>query len=392
MHIGFRTSGGRGEYELVGSQSGYTASSLEGWSLYLAWPDGLVRDTGLWLDPGDSGKPRLRSLMRRPIQIGRIVASMLMLPDPVRTFKATPTSLPVAVAKKYSVTQVGFAPSTEFAEVVGRVTVVPSWVELANQGDTEAIGVDARWQRIQKVYGRTQEFSPNIASLVQAHRDTLSAGEIVDSRLYTVVQDMGKALTRSLGSAHVDGEDPLLTLEMLLDIEPVEEPLLPPPNELSEDELEINIRSAHQYRLARIRGTSGRRFSQLVRTAYRHTCAFCGAAFGGYEGIRSGIDAAHILAWSKHDLDVVSNGIALCKLHHWAFDAGLLLVRREPSGYVTRFSTLADRLDRASTDRIGTDGFLIPDRWLPGDDDERPSPHYLKLAYADLGVTFRDSA
>lgn len=391
MHIGFRTSGGRGEYELVGSHSGYTAASLEGWSFFMRWPDGEVRDTGLWLDPGDSGKPRLRSLLTPQIQIGRIVAPMLMLPDPTRSFKSTPTTWPIAVAKKYTVTQVGFAPDSEFTGVTDRVTFTPSWVEVANQGDTEAIGVEARWQRVRKVYDRMNELPDSLRALVADHRGYLATATVVDGHLSTIVKNIGKALEVQLDFAHGSDADPLRGLEAWLDIEVPDEPGLPPPNELSEDEPEINVRSAHQYRLARMRGAAGRRFSEDVRAAYRHTCAFCGATFGGLEGIRSGIDAAHILAWSKHDLDVVRNGIALCKLHHWAFDAGIMLVRKEGTHYVTRFTTLADRVPPAGLQRLGVEGQQIPEEWLPSDPNARPNQHYLDLAYADLGVTFKDS-
>lgn len=391
MHIGFRTSGGRGEYEVVGSHSGYTAASLEGWSFYMRWPDEHVRDTGLWLDPAHSGKPRLRSLLNPPIQIGKIVASMLLLPDDTRSLKATPSTLPIALAKKYTVTQVGFAPDSEFTGVTDRVTFTPSWVEIANRGDTEAVGVAARWQRIQGVYNRIPELPPGLQTAVVAHRDYLATGTTVDGKLTTVVTNIGKQLVATMDSMHQEGADPLPSLELLLGIEVPDEPALPPPNELSEDEPEINVRSAHQYRMAKIRGASGRKFSAEVRAAYNQTCAFCGATFGGIEGIRSGIDAAHVLAWSKHDLDVVSNGIALCKLHHWAFDAGLLLIRLEGQEYVTRFTTLADKIGSLSLDRLGAEGERIPDEWLPSDPNLRPSKHYLDLAYADLGLTFRDS-
>lgn len=391
MHIGFRTSGGRGEYEVVGSHSGYTAASLEGWSFYMRWPDGHVRDTGLWLDPGDSGKPRLRSLLTPPLQIGRIIASMLMLPDPTRSLKTMPGTIPIAVAKQYAVTQVGFAPESEFAGVTDRVTFVPSWIEIANQGDVEAIGVAARWQRIQKVYGRIAEFPQELQASVAAHRDYLASGTAIDGKLFAIVKNLGKQLEAAMDGAHEDGTDPLPSFEFLLDLEVPDEPGLPPPDELSEDEPEINVRSAHQYRLAKMRGAAGRKFSAGVRAAYNHTCAFCGAKLGNIEGIRSGVDAAHILAWSKHDLDVVANGIALCKLHHWAFDAGILLVRREGDDYVMRFTTLADRVDPESLVRLGVEGASIPAEWLPGDPNQRPSKRYLDLTYADLGVTFRDS-
>lgn len=76
VHIGFRTSGGRGEYELVGTHAGYTASSLEGWPFYMRWPDLIVRNTGLWLDPANGGKPRLRSVLDRRGSIQHVKYSL----------------------------------------------------------------------------------------------------------------------------------------------------------------------------------------------------------------------------------------------------------------------------------------------------------------------------
>ncbi|UQX10774.1 hypothetical protein [Candidatus Mycobacterium methanotrophicum] len=48
---------------MVGNHSGYNALGLEGWTFGMRWPDGVVRDTGLWLDPAGCGKPRLRSML-----------------------------------------------------------------------------------------------------------------------------------------------------------------------------------------------------------------------------------------------------------------------------------------------------------------------------------------
>lgn len=389
MHIGFRTSGGRGEYEVVGNASGFNAADLEGWSFYMRWPDGNVRDTGLWLDPGGSGKPRLRSLLTPQIQIGRIISSMLLLPAPKRDVKATRDGWPVIAENAYSVTQVGFGPESEFAGVTDRVTFVPSWVEVANQSDSEAIGVTARWERIQALYDRMAEFpTEGLRSGLKSHRDYLASGQIVEGPLTTIAKNICKDLSPGVDGVYPPGADPLPYLELQLDIQAPDEPGLPPPNELSEDEPEINIRSAHQYRLAKTRGASGRKFSEAARRAYNNTCAFCGVRLGGIEGIRSGVDAAHILAWSKHDLDVVSNGVALCKLHHWAFDAGVLLIRKIGDNYYTYFTTLAERLDPVTAARLGTHAQQIPNDRLPTIKSERPSAHYLDLAYADLGVQF----
>src|SRR5207302_5727417 len=63
-------------------------------------------------------------------------------------------------------------------------------------------------------------------------------------------------------------------------------------------------------------------FRVLVLDAYQETCAVCRLRHWEL------LDAAHILP-DKHPLGepVVPNGLALCKLHHAAFDADILGVR-----------------------------------------------------------------
>jgi hypothetical protein len=390
VHIGFRTSGGRGEYEVVGSHTGLNPLDLEGWTFSMRWPDGQVRDTGLWVDPAASGKARLRSMFTPPIQIGRIVAPMLLLPDPARTYRTTPTTEPIIRVKQYSITEIGFGVGSEFSEAPGLVTFDPSFVTVANQGYRDQIGVTARWGRIAAVYAQTARLPLAVQPLVQSHQEYLASGEVVTTRLATIVASVSRELTQCPNAYYTEGTDPLLGLERVLGLGPLRGPTLPPPDELGEDAPEVSARSAHEYRLAKIRGASGRNFSRQVRATYGDRCAFCGAKFGGIDGIRSGIDAAHILAWSRHDLDVVQNGIALCKLHHWAFDAGILMPRKEGDDYYIRFTSLADLVDPISMTRLGADGERIPDEWLPGDPKLRPSTSYLERLYADLGVTFKD--
>lgn len=392
MHIGFRTSQGRGEYEVVGTHSGYTAASLEGWSFFMLWPDGVVRDTNLWLDPAGSGKPRLRSLVTPPIQIGRVVAPMLLLPDPTRSRDSARAEVPIIRAKNFAVTQVGFSPESDFAGVAGRVTFKPSWIEVANPAGTDAIGVETRWRRIEVVYASLHQLPDEVASCVAAHKAKLASGRAIDSSLTAIVTKLRLALSEVKGLGFGRDYDPLPALERLLGITEFHGPSLPPPNELSEDEPEISARAAFQYRLSKSRGSSGKSFSLRVRGAYGHRCAFCGARLSGLEGVPTGIDAAHILAWSKHDLDVVSNGIALCKLHHWAFDASVMMPVVDGGHYYIQFTTLADRLDAFSLAKLGSEGALIRDEWLPEDPVKRPSPQYLQLLYADLGVSFREES
>jgi len=64
-------------------------------------------------------------------------------------------------------------------------------------------------------------------------------------------------------------------------------------------------------------------FRQEVMRLYDYTCAACRLRIITPEG-RSAVDAAHIIPYSESRDDGIGNGLALCKLHHWALDAGLV--------------------------------------------------------------------
>lgn len=65
-----------------------------------------------------------------------------------------------------------------------------------------------------------------------------------------------------------------------------------------------------------------------MKQAYDHTCAVCGASRFSPEG-NPEIEAAHIYPKRQDGSDDVRNGVALCKLHHWAFDTGWLSLSDE---------------------------------------------------------------
>ncbi len=73
------------------------------------------------------------------------------------------------------------------------------------------------------------------------------------------------------------------------------------------------------------------RFRAAVGAAYGDRCAVCGV---GLRFARTsaviGIEAAHVMWFQAGGPDDVRNGLALCALHHAAFDAGAFTV--EPSG------------------------------------------------------------
>jgi putative restriction endonuclease len=66
-------------------------------------------------------------------------------------------------------------------------------------------------------------------------------------------------------------------------------------------------------------------YANKVLTNYRYKCAMCGFT-GLFNESPFGLDAAHIKWHAYGGPDEMCNGIALCKLHHWAFDRGALTI------------------------------------------------------------------
>lgn len=64
-----------------------------------------------------------------------------------------------------------------------------------------------------------------------------------------------------------------------------------------------------------------RSFTKDVRTAYNERCAVCDERRVTPDG-KPEVEAAHIFPKKEGGVDEVQNGVALCKLHHWAFDSG----------------------------------------------------------------------
>ena len=58
---------------------------------------------------------------------------------------------------------------------------------------------------------------------------------------------------------------------------------------------------------------------------YDYTCAACRLRIIAPDG-KSAVDAAHIISFAESYDDGINNGLALCKLHHWAFDTRLIAV------------------------------------------------------------------
>ncbi|RRR72430.1 MAG: HNH endonuclease [Candidatus Viridilinea halotolerans] len=86
-------------------------------------------------------------------------------------------------------------------------------------------------------------------------------------------------------------------------------------------------------------------FRRTVVAAYQHTCAVCKIRIVTPEG-RTAVSAAHIVPWSVSHNDDPRNGMALCGLHHWAFDEGLIGIN--PATYQIIISPVVDPDEQAT--------------------------------------------
>jgi len=65
-----------------------------------------------------------------------------------------------------------------------------------------------------------------------------------------------------------------------------------------------------------------RAFKQAIKEAYDFKCAVCGMKIYSPNTLLWEVEAAHIVPHSANGKDDILNGLALCHLHHWAFDVG----------------------------------------------------------------------
>lgn len=138
------------------------------------------------------------------------------------------------------------------------------------------------------------------------------------------------------------------------------------------DELAESARRAYYTVLAR-RRLHQAAFRHRVLEAYRSACAVCNLD----EEVL--LEAAHIVP-DSHELGepLVSNGLALCAIHHVAFDRYLLGVR--PDGVIRISSRLRDRSDGPML-LHGLQAFHGRQLAIPEREGDRPEERLLQIRY-----------
>lgn len=199
--------------------------------------------------------------------------------------------------------------------------------------------------------------------------------------LNTQIREQIQIYGVEIGVAYFDSTD---VVPALLSILGSEETVLPLHLDQIEPEyVEIRKREIKKWqRYVSHRGFTSAKFREDVRKAYDSTCVMCGARLPA-TGANSnpGIDAAHILPWADYDLDRVDNGLALCKLHHWAFDEGLLLIIYRAGEYFIELNTEAEEVllsSGFSVDVLRAVVGKIPVARLPLAMTDRPHPDLLQ--------------
>ncbi|MYE91171.1 hypothetical protein F4X33_19475 [Candidatus Poribacteria bacterium] len=76
-------------------------------------------------------------------------------------------------------------------------------------------------------------------------------------------------------------------------------------------------------------------FRKAIMRLYKYTCAVCRLCIITTDG-ESATEAAHIIPFRISQNDDVRNGVSLCKLHHWAFDRGLISLSKTYKVIVSR--------------------------------------------------------
>lgn len=118
-------------------------------------------------------------------------------------------------------------------------------------------------------------------------------------------------------------------------------------------------------------------FANQVMRAYETRCAVCSL------GHRRLLDAAHVIPDSHPDgLPVVSNGLALCKIHHAAYDQNFLGIR--PDYVVEIHHRLLKEQDGPMLLHGLQEHHGAGLRQIPRARAEKPSPERLEVRYAQF--------
>ena len=388
MRISRRSSGGRGEYEISeNTPEGVTPTDLLDHRLILGFGGGTVVDTNATLRH-QGGKFRIRRLSSTTIHPHRQVAALLMMPHPVREDVNWGRGYPIMRAEQYAIQHVRLE-HAHMSATDARCDVGDLVLRNASY-DAEELKLAERLTQVRALWANAGKFPDNVQVLIERHQALISSGSAIPQEAEKIVADLQEIVTEAREEFGIEyrsrAED--VVPDLLKSLEWSEEPPEQPRSidEVPPEEVVIRERVIKDWkRWASYRGAKSARFRQDVRRAYNSACVVCGLHLPPttFNSV-AGVDAAHILPWASYDLDEVSNGVCLCKNHHWAFDEGLIVIGWDGQHYFIQVPdevviTIKEQTPAFSIDELLEHAGVIPGERLPTRVADRPRPQFLRL-------------
>ena len=384
MRIALRTGGGRGVYELAGRQGQINASDLFDREIFYEFTPSIVIP-GRAVASRLQGKPRIRlDDQLETTHFYRLLAAVLLLPKPKREFKTTQGG-ELLKFESYSMTAI----KVDVGDIApGRVVLRPSDLLLETADNLQRqVEFEPRMSRIMSLWEAAGSKNTPLALLVQAHRESVLAR----NPNHKAIERCAEAIS---GILQTDRDSlPLAERQLgVTDLPQQRLPAMPPPQLTHQAEfgidddtspIEARIERVKAWRQLAVRGAGGSKFRRDVASAYEYRCLFSGQRLPRLQVTASaGVDVAHILPWSTHDINSTRNGICLNKLCHWAFDEGVLRLRHDESAglYILE---VPDEVRNAATQAAFDLPYFesltgpVPASRLPKNEHAWPSPKYL---------------
>ena len=385
MRIALRTGGGRGVYELAGHQGDLNASHLFDREISYELTPGIVIP-GRAIASRLQGKPRIRlEDKHRTTHLYRLLAAVLLLPKPKREFKKTHGN-ELLRFEAYSMTAI----KVDVGDISSNMVILrPTDLLLENADSLQAkVEFAHRMSRIARLWEAASKQNTPLAQLVQNLQEAIQT----PNPNYKAIERCAQAISDAF---QTDG-DPLPTAEQILGVSDAQQepPPLVKPTQFThqanfgiEDDTspgEARIERVKQWRQQAVRGSTGSKFRREVATSYEYRCLFSGQRLPRLEVTGSaGVDSAHILPWSTHEINSVRNGLCLNKQCHWAFDEGVLCLTFDKSSG-TYLLGVPDRVREATKESSfdleyfdALTGPIDVSR-LPKDHALWPSPKYIE--------------
>ena len=385
MKVALRTSGGRGEYELAGRQGDKHSTDFVGKEmLFELTPDIVV--PGLSTTTLQGNKPRIRLIKNRGAKhFYRLASSFLLLPDPIRELGKTGGGSNLLRDARFSIAalQVDVADHDSAS-----VTLRPTAVLIKNAADESMrIGFAERMGQVMALWRHSAEGNDPLSRLIQGHARVVTEPPEDHARILAA----RKAIKDFLGTDGDLLEAVLAALDLRQDIgaDLPEDEGEDIDADIEEDEdisqIQAKRRQVRHWRRQASRGNDGRKFRKMIIDAYDSRCLISGLRLPKTTiTLSAGVDAAHILPWSRYDLCSVRNGICVSKLCHWAFDSGILKIEHDRATRTYSVVVPKSVQDTAAAEGLDIGHFLrmqgnIPSDRLPDDEACWPNPSYLAL-------------